>query len=490
MTNRKARDVGRALGKIVFHSLTLLAGTLFAGSALAVDLLPLWESYRGAPTYDTFYTVDYKVYTDARASGALDHGVAAWTPCAPSNTLGPHGETPLASAITPDGDFGYGSIPMQFACAKPAGTVPLYRFYKGSPQTAHVFGTAQAEIDSIYATGYQFERVEGYVYTTQVAGTVPLYAFALSTGCVPSGCELDLRYTVSEDSRQTLLNAGWGDGHVIGYVYNSYANTSVPAKFTGNINKVVGALPAAVTLPISNVSPPTGAVALKSGGSPTFYGMMAVNSTARPAGAYRQKITFRINTGTLFDAGSAVDHVPLILYSHSGFGSTGFPTFPYDGLGIFFSKPTWGRPGQCGSAAGIPTTGAQIFVEEFAMGKHVDCTAGLTNPLLSSHSYDVELTVDDAALLTYKITDSASGALLKSFSRSYASDYICPTSHAAGSLTLDKLYCNNPFTVDRFANHRTGYDITPISGLVSYSSVYQNMHISWLSQSNTVLWSQ
>lgn len=469
-------------------SMMLLVG--FQSTSWAADLLPLWETYRGSPTNDTFYTVDYGKYLNSRSSGALDHGVAAWLPCAPSGTPGPQGEAPQASAITLEGNFGYPlSLPMAFACARPAGTLPLYRFYKGSPQTTHAFAVSQTEIDTVYGAGFQFERVEGYVYTSQAAGRVPLYALSGMTGCFPSGCELELRYTTSADSRQTLLNAGWGGGNPIGYVFDAYVNSPVSSQFTGNINKTVGTLPNYSSVPLTNVSPPTGISALKGNRiANAFYGMMAVNSTARPVGAYKQKITFTLNTGTLFDEASAIDHLPIILYAHSGFGSTGMPSVPYDGMGIFLAKPNWGRPGRCdGQPANLPTSGAQVFVEEFAMGKRVDCTAGLAVPLERVKYYKFEITVADNAVLTYKITDTATNVVIKNFSKSYAADFACPTSHTPGSLPVHMVYCNNPFTTDRFANHRTGYNITPISDSLSYSSIYSGLTVQWLSQNGTVL---
>lgn len=478
---------GKALPKRLVSSCLLLVA--LTNTAWSADLLPLWETYRGSPTNDTFYTVDYGKYMDSRGAGAMDHGVAAWLPCAPIGTPGPLGEPPLASAISPGSDFGYGS-PMSFTCVRPAGTLPLYRFYKGSPQTTHAFAVSQTEIDTVYGAGFQFERVEGYVYTSQAAGRVPLYALSGMTGCFPSGCELELRYTTSADSRQTLLNAGWGGGNAIGYVFDSYANSSVSSRFAGNFNKVLGALPNYVSVPIVSVAPPLGIAFLKADvAASAFHGMMAVNSTARPAGAYKQKITLTINTGTLFDAGSQIDHLPIILYAHSGFGSTGLPSVPYDGLGIFLAKPNWGRPGgRCGAEVpNLPTTGAQVFVEEFAMGKRVDCTVGLSVPLLRAHQYKFEITVADNAVLTYKITDSATNAVIKNFSKSYAADYACPTSHAPGSLPVHMVYCNNPFTTDRFANHRTGFNITPIAYSLSHSAAYTGMTIQWLSQNGTVL---
>ena len=56
-----------------------------------------------------------------------------------------------------------------------SGTVPLYRWYRSSP------GQHFYTVSSVSIPGYTYEGIAGYVYTTQVSGTRPLYRYFRSS---------------------------------------------------------------------------------------------------------------------------------------------------------------------------------------------------------------------------------------------------------------------------------------------------------------------
>jgi hypothetical protein len=65
--------------------------------------------------------------------------------------------------------------------AKAAGTTPLYTFWHSGRQDNYACTSAAAVptggCEVAGAAGYTGVRVEGYVFTTKVAGTTPLYTF-------------------------------------------------------------------------------------------------------------------------------------------------------------------------------------------------------------------------------------------------------------------------------------------------------------------------
>lgn len=465
------------------------------------DLVPVMETYN-AGLNDTFYTIDKGDRDGSITSyGYVDHGVAFWTPCS-WNINGPNGQAPIAfhqnfGYPVANPTLGIELIPMGpdstgYTCAKPTGAYLLYRFYKGTPTTDHFYAacasppTTCADANTVLGLGYAYERTEGYVFHTQVAGSVPLYRLS---HCIVVGgvCDVEHRYTISAASRSTLIAAGWGDDGIVAYVFNGFNNDNVLARFNGTLNGVTVST-SGTTVDIQNISPPSGSLTLSGQGRTKAQGFVLSNSSTRPGTAKKERMSFTINTGSLFNSGSNLNHIPFFLYAHSEMAKDGEPSLPYDGLGIFFSFANYGG---CTTSM----TGGQIMVEEAANGKKVTCDANLASPLQSNHSYDVVMTIDDNAVLDLVVKDHTTQAVLPFktpgfFPHSYKSDYSCPASPGAS-----QVYCNNPFTGDHFSNGRTGFQIWPIfsttapvpgTGIGGLSG----LTIQWLDQNNNVVWTE
>lgn len=441
------------------------------------DLVPLWETFEST-SGDTLYTTDFAQRNAVLARGGSDHGVAAWLSCAAPGLTGPHGEDPRSGA---DANLGY-PLPMRFACAPPAGSAPLYHYKRAAPRPDHIYTTSADEADRLQRSGYVFDRVEGYVLTGAPAKTQPLYRLGRCKGD-DADCLDEHRYSISRDTRDTLLAAGWRDEGVVGQVFGGDETSVVNAHFDGTLNGVAVSAAAPTPVVVRGVVPPTDAIALRGRGRHEVSGEFASNASTRPPGADRQRLRFSLYTGNLFAAGSNLDHIPFWLYGHVQIAADGQGGLPYDGLGIFLSRPSWGG-NRC---AGARTEGGQIFVEVMSQVK-VDCAANLAQPLAADRWYDFTLIVTDRAELSYTVVDRASGHVA-TFAKSYADAYSCPLAPAAGRLPLAQLYCNNPYTPDRFPATRTGWFIWPIFGdaSVSTSGRLAGLRMEWLDHDGRVV---
>jgi len=486
----------------------LMLSALPAASALAAnyDLVPWWEAYRASDT-DSVYTVDFSAHNAALTNGYVEHGVAAWFPCAPGGQSGPHGEAPMSGAGDPH--FGYyptaTNIPMNFACARPAGTLPLYRYYKGGVTSDHFYTTSLADTDIVYGQGFTFERVEGYLFSTQVAGTLPLYRLSRCV-VVNNACDLEHRYTLGANARQSLADAGWGVDRIEGYAFPRYDNDSALVTAVGSVNNL--SVNGSVTVPLKNVPPsplPGMNVPINGSGRARVQGMMEVNVTSKPANATQQRMYFQFYTGNLFTTGTPLNHLPFFVHGDAGLGKDGLFGIPYHGLGIYFVSAA--KDGLCAPQTG---TGGQVVVELFgnlAPGKLVDCAAnlsgkpdpdhlwqtrGITAPLEANRKYAVEVTVSDDATLTMKIVDIERN-LSSVFKRNYASWFTCPLTSDSVPLPANMSYCGNPYPGSKFPKGGTGYFVLPVFDVVDpntamrMSAYYTNLHIQWLDAAGNVL---
>lgn len=152
---------------------------------------------------------NYSAYFQITASGATrtssgSRAVAACTPARGKRPihLGYHdaltdnfytlsyNEMQLATTI------GYNYLGSPFAMPHPEAldTVPFDRYYKGAPQYEHFYSTDGSEYRFLTDNGYEFEGIEGDVYSIAKPGTQPLYRY---TRFNPSNSDLYHYYTVN-----------------------------------------------------------------------------------------------------------------------------------------------------------------------------------------------------------------------------------------------------------------------------------------------------
>ena len=479
------------MGKVAVVGL-VLAG----GSAHAYDLTALWES-RNAGMTDTFYTTYYNDHTiSGPANGFVDHGVAAWLPCSSNALDGPFGEPSYkGTPAAPDAPAGDGLAPsrsghgyavrMDFACAPPADARPLYRLYKSRPETDHVYTTSAEEVAALEASGYGFDRVEGYLFTSRVEGSTALYRLRKDNRA--SGQTVEHRYTLSASARASLRAKGWVDEGVAGYAFASYVNPTVAAVgFAGTYNGTNVSPTTPVTVPIRDVVPLRSQLAL--GGSPSgssVYGMHASNVTKRPAGAAWQSLSFDLYTGTWFppvpDA-SPLDHMPMYLHYASQAAANQLSAVPpYDGVAITFVPGNTLNGTVCDTVA---NTGGQI-VFEIGEGT-ISCGPVLATPLQPNTWYRVDYALDDAARVRLTVTQRATGVPLTfadgttTYAGTVAGFYACPIQPPFGSLSADDSFCANPYSAHGFPSANTGYFVYAKMRATDISAQVRNLRVQWL----------
>lgn len=450
------------------------------------DLVPLWESVH-LDANDTFYTMNMAESLNARtAYGYQQHSVVAWVPCSKLNAPGPAGQIPGGD---PNNDMGY-PFDMKFTCAPPAGAAPLFRFYKGGAASDHFYTVSASEANFVSNNGWVFERVEGYLFLTQQEGTVPLYRLSRCLVTSTGECDIQHRFTLSLDTKTILVNAGWGYDGIAGYAFDGYNNSRVTVTMSGTYNGIPVSPTAPLTTFNQDVIPTKGAVAVNGTGRAVGSGMFASNSSFKPAGATQQRITFTLNTGTLFDESSNLDHMPVVLLSNSQLARDGIIGHPYNGIGIFLAKPNWNN-NFCNSTA---TSGAQILIEGYAMAKFVEC-APLSSPIKANQNVRIEVTASADGTVSYSVTNVATGANLGTYSKNFASYYSCPLVPSASNVKASDVHCHNPWSYDRYPNFRTGYAIVPIFGppggaVTAGNGTLSGVTIQWLNAGGAVLSTQ
>ena len=484
------------------RSIAAVAALLFGSpGAHAYDLVQLIETHYagetapGVPESDTFLTTDLKQSDDsANIDGAVRRGVVGWLPCAPPDLPGPGGQPPLPGTSNPDMGF---PMPMAFACAQPPSSLPFYRLYKGAPETEHFYTASAVEANAAIASGYVFERVEGYIFKQPPPGATALYRLS---DCRSTGrdCNREHRYTISIAAKDALVDAGWTYDGIAGYVFDGYVNDTVQARFDGRYNGIAVTDAAPTTIPIQNVRPPKSREALKGTERDPLYGYLQSNATPRPANAAKMRAKFSFYTGDLFDDESNVSHIPIVLYGHAQGASDGISAGPVDGIGIFFAKANVGFAARANCPPDT-SEGGQIWVELYGRDARIECETQLRNPLLPYTWYDVVLTVDDAAVLDLEVRFTLFGGFgprlpfkpgLAHPPVSYASRYPCPLDPQSAALTPENAYCANPFAQDRVPNHRTGYLVIPVflaSAAPASGGAIRGFTIQWLDANGNVL---
>jgi len=163
-----------------FSTVLGLAAALSCGS-LRAEPVPLYETYN-QQYQDFFYTID----PSQRDIAVSQYG------------------------------YVYRGIAARVESTQIANTLPFWRFYKGLPQTDHFYTTDAGELNYVLSYGWQYERVEGYLFAGQAPGTVPMYRYHYWEGATS---ELMHYYTVDSTLRPMLESYGWVQDGLAGYVY-------------------------------------------------------------------------------------------------------------------------------------------------------------------------------------------------------------------------------------------------------------------------------
>lgn len=466
-----------------------IAGTLPAVAQIPLDLVPLREAYNSG-IQDSFYSIYRKQHQQAVQLGFGDRGVTAWVPCSRPDVRGPHGEPPVITLN--DNNLGYGSMadmPMGFGCAQPAGTKPLYRLYKGTPATAHVYTTDAGIFRTLQQLGWGFERVEGYLFATQIPGTEQVNRFSRCSGANgangdESTCNWEHRLVLGERGRDALMyDHSWRHEGPEGYAFRGDPRLTATVKLDGSFNGVYTSAASPQALQVRDVTAPMHPLELSGSGRNTTKGVVVSNTTQRPAGPASQRMSFQFHTGNLFDAGSNLDHIALPLHFHAQLGSDGLPTAPVDGLGVVIAPSNWAPCGQ-------PAGGGQIFVKFFGNAQSqaisarpyaLDCGTRLSQPLAANSWYRVQLTVADNARLHLRV-ERLDGQVIDDITRDYSTMYpTCPLSPSA-QLSSVTAHCGNAMPLLSAPNQRTGYAVLPTfrPAAVSARGMLGLLKVQWL----------
>jgi len=92
------------------------------------------------------------------------------------------------------------------------GRVLLWRMNSGGGNQRHLYTANYNEVQNLIANGWHVENmpVNAYVYTSNVAGTIPLYRV--------SGASTDHVYTISFAEKTTAISNGYSDEGIACYV--------------------------------------------------------------------------------------------------------------------------------------------------------------------------------------------------------------------------------------------------------------------------------
>jgi hypothetical protein len=325
-------------------------------------------------------------------------------------------------------------------------TSPFRRYWKGPPQNEHIYLTDNypAEISTVLANGYVYEGIEGYLYTQQVPGSTALYRLAKFNG--QTG-DLVHKYAKTAQEANLLISQGWTYDHIAGYVQATTVFGS-PAFVNG-----YPSLPGGVWFgrrcgtrasPHCLLQDPS---TWEANYRNNYWGYTYVPSTAKPANARRQTLTFDLWSPDYFTPGQN-EHLAIGLHGSSTLNFSNIESSRFHGLGIIIGNTF------CGASS--------VEIEAWwPVGGYVvpNCPKN-ASPLRNNTKYRFVITVSDTGDISYSVTPLGS------------STPVIQQALSGASWFTDPAY---PFPVSQ-----TGYFLVPATTATADYTVYlSNLGVSW-----------
>ncbi len=339
--------------RFLYSGILFLCFSSVAVAQLTVNpqpaLTPLYSANQSSLT-DNFYTIKVQDHATALGIGYTNTGVLAY----------------MEKSQQPN-------------------TMPFKRFYKAAPQYEHFYTAKTDEANLVMANGWQYEGIEGYIYTTQVPGSVPMYRAAYFNS---SNGDLVHKYTLNYQELQQLLQQGWGNVGVQGYVY-----TTPNPRVDGGV--------------ILGLRCPSAAANACLSGLPNFrdYYFGSVNVSATVKTGSMQRMRFNFWSPNLF---SDTGHFALILHGNFSLGSPNSLVVCPNGQPS--ASCSWHR----GLGMAIFGGGSQAYSEAFYVtGNQTKQASTSSGSLLNNQLYSLDLHVSDQGVASYTITQAGSNSLLK-----------------------------------------------------------------------------
>lgn len=152
-------------------------------------------------------------------------------------------------------------------------------------------------------SGYVFERVERYIFTSHGMGTTTLCRMVLRTG-TPDG-NLQHRYIIITSARPRLLNARWSSDVIAGYVFHACMNpTRTPAGCNGTFNGGRVSPRSISAAAIRNVATPPGRLF-----QPLSVRRIGIKRDPTAPSAAWQSISFVFYSGNIFITTPSPGHI-------------------------------------------------------------------------------------------------------------------------------------------------------------------------------------
>lgn len=268
-------------------------------------------------------------------------------------------------------------------------TTPLYRYYKGAPQNHHAYATDTFPQDraNTVALGYTYEGVAGYIYTTQVPGSLPLYR--LSRHNAGTSDRLT-KFTTSDSEKNSLQASGWTYDLIQGYVPQTTLYFTGSAGIPGFPYLPGGHI---MTRRCQQTTACTG-TSFRNG----YVGYRFVDSTTKPAGKSEQVMEFDLRTPDYFSTNQQ-DHLTIGMHGHWNIDMSDI-----DNLSI-----TANNHHALGITIGASECGFNVRVEAlWPTGNNWSGCNGQPD-LQNNVTYRFRIAVKDTGYIQYTVTPAGSG---------------------------------------------------------------------------------